>query len=279
MRKAFVALLVLAWPILAAAAASSERLALLQDRNIFDSGLPGTHTVALTFDDGPNGYTADALDVLKANHVPATFFTVGRMARLHPKLLARIADEGHLLANHSASHTPFDQEYAEDPKLLIDELQEVDDQIRPLMPQDAMYFFRAPYGIWRSDFADVLNADPVLKQYVGPVYWDAGGAIKFGDDGSLLSAADWQCWKRDWDVSDCAEGYLNEIRRKDGGVVLLHCIHPKSAALVGAIVPKLLSEGFTFVRLDEIPAYRKYQSHPAEAVASAAPNLRSTSAN
>lgn len=275
MRKALVALLVLAWPVLVAANTSSERLALLQDRNIFESGLPGTHTVALTFDDGPNGYTADVLDVLRANRVPGTFFIVGRMGQLHPKLLQRIADEGHLLANHSASHTPFDREYAEDPQLLTDELQDVDDQIRPLMPKNAVYFFRAPYGIWRPGFAEVLNANPLLKQYVGPMYWDAGGEIEFDNEGNLLSAADWQCWKRDWDVSDCAEGYLNEIRHKDGGVVLLHCIQSQSAALVDAVVPKLLDDGFKFVRLDDVPVYRKYEAPAAGAtVALAAPVAR-----
>lgn len=260
MRKLIVALLLLAWPGVAWPEASVGHLAYLQDHNIFHSGLGGTHTVALTFDDGPNGQTAEVLDVLKAEQVPATFFVVGRMGHKHPNLLGRIADEGHLLANHSASHTPFDQEFAQDPKLLAGELNDVDKQIRPLMQQDTTYFFRAPYGIWRPEFAAVLNADPVLKQYVGPVYWDIGGNIAFGDDGGLQSAADWQCWQREWDVSDCAEGYLNEIREKDGGVVLMHCIQAQSAALVSAIVPVLRQEGFTFVRLDGVAGYMLFRA-------------------
>jgi len=260
MRAVLALLLVLAWPMLPASGGrSGARLAYLQDDIIFHSGLPGSHTVALTFDDGPNTHTADVLDVLKAAHIPATFFIVGRMAHTHPELLKRIAEEGHLLANHSASHTPFDEEYSEDPQLLADELRDVDEQIRPLMPDGATFFFRAPYGIWQPEFAAVLNADPVLKQYVGPVYWEAGGDIAFDSNGELLEAADWQCWKRSWEVADCAQGYLNEIRRKDGGVVLLHCIHPQSAALVQIVVSALKDEGFRFVRLDDVPAYRQFE--------------------
>src|SRR5947207_8777810 len=169
MHRVLALLLLLACPVPAASAGPPHgRLAWLQDRNIFHSGLAGTHPVALTFDDGPNAHTAEVLDVLKDNYIPATFFIVGRMAHAHPELLDRIAAEAHLLANHSASHSPFDQEYSEDPQLLADELRDVDDQIRPLMPEGAPFFFRAPYGIWQPEFAQVLNADPVLKQYAGP---------------------------------------------------------------------------------------------------------------
>ncbi len=262
MRRAWAVLLVMAGVFFSTAASPHTKFAYLQDRSIFHSSLTGTHTVALTFDDGPNTRTADVLDVLNANRVHATFFIVGRMAHAHPALVARIAAGGHLLANHSASHTPFDREYSEDPQLLVDELRDVDNQIRPLMPENAPFFFRAPYGIWQPEFAAVLNADPALRQYIGPVYWDEGGGVEFDRNGELLAAADWQCWKHGWEVGDCAEGYLNEIRRKDGGVVLLHCIHAQSAALVQAIVPALIEEGFRFVRLDEVPTYRQYEVSP-----------------
>ena len=53
-------------------------------------------------------------------------------------------------------------------------------------------------------------------------------------DGYVMSAADWDCWHMGWSAHTCAKGYLREIRRKDGGVVLMHCIHLQSAALVRA---------------------------------------------
>jgi peptidoglycan-N-acetylglucosamine deacetylase len=253
----------LAFSLLAGAAeAGDAKLAYFQTKNIFHSGLKNTHTVALTFDDGPNANTQDVLDRLKALGVKGTFFIVGKMAKTHPDVLARIAAEGHLLANHSATHAMLGSHYVEHPELLLDQIREVDDEIAPLMPAGTKFYFRAPYGSWRTAHADVLNADPTLKKYVGPIYWDEGGDIVMSEDGYILSAADWDCWHRGWDADTCAKGYLREIRRKNGGVVLMHCIHSQSADLVAAVVAPLIDEGYSFVRVDQIEDYHQYETPP-----------------
>src|SRR5690242_3519818 len=225
-----------------ASRAGNDQIAYFQTKNIFHSGLRETHTVALTFDDGPNANTPAVLDVLKSHDVKATFFIVGKMARTHPDVLRRIAAEGHLLANHSATHAFLGKRFVAHPELLIEQIREVDNYIRPLMPANAKFYFRAPYGAWRAPHAAVLNADPVLRQYVGPVYWDIGGDIAMSRDGYILSSADWDCWHKHWDADTCAKGYLRETRRKDGGVVLMHCIHSQSAALVDDVVTALQQE-------------------------------------
>ena len=154
------------------------------------------------------------------------------------------------------------EHFVEHPELLLDQIREVDDEIAPLMPPGTKFYFRAPYGSWRTAHADVLNADPTLKKYVGPIYWDEGGDIVMSDDGYILSAADWDCWHRKWDADTCAKGYLREIRRKNGGVVLMHCIHSQSAALVAAVVAPLIEEGYSFVRVDQIQDYHQYETPP-----------------
>jgi peptidoglycan/xylan/chitin deacetylase (PgdA/CDA1 family) len=66
---------------------------------------PGTgRTVALTFDDGPGADTEALLAVLRAHHVHATFFMVGREAAAHPELVAAVAADGHLIGDHSWDH-------------------------------------------------------------------------------------------------------------------------------------------------------------------------------
>jgi peptidoglycan/xylan/chitin deacetylase (PgdA/CDA1 family) len=237
-----------------------SELALLQPRNIFQSGLPRAHTIALTFDDGPNAHTEEVLDALKALNVKATFFIVGRQAHRYPKILARIAAEGHLLANHSADHAQLTSRYDADPGRLLEELRDVDRQIAPLMQPGDKLYFRAPYGSWKPGHAAILNADRRLRDYVGPIFWDVGGDISMSRDGYVMSAADWDCWRIHWKAATCAKGYLREIRRKDGGVVLMHCIHLNSAALVRAVVPALIEEGYNFVRLDQLPEYRQYET-------------------
>jgi peptidoglycan/xylan/chitin deacetylase (PgdA/CDA1 family) len=241
----------------------SERVALLQSRTIFHSGLRDEHTIALTFDDGPNANTAGVLDVLKAYHVKATFFVVGRMAHSHPDTLARIATEGHLLANHSATHPMLGRRFDEHPELLVEQLRDVNEQIAPLMKPGDKFYFRAPYGSWRSAHAAILNADPVLRNYIGPVYWDIGGDIARNSDGYIMSSADWDCWRHKWSAAACAKGYLREIRRKNGGVVLMHCIGSQAGELVADVVPAMLEEGYTFVRLDQVPEYRQYETPPS----------------
>jgi peptidoglycan/xylan/chitin deacetylase (PgdA/CDA1 family) len=244
----------------AAQAQDDDRIALFQPKTIFHSGLRDAHIVALTFDDGPNANTPAVLDALKAMNIKATFFIVGNQAKRYPDILARIAAEGHLLANHSGTHPLLGRKFDRNPELLLNQLRMVNDQIAPLMhPGDRLYF-RAPYGSWRADHAAILNADPVLRNYVGPIYWDNGGEISMTRDGYVMSAADWSCWKHGWAATTCAKGYLREIRRHDGGVVLMHCVHRRSGDLVEAVVPALVEEGYRFVRIDQVPEYRRYDT-------------------
>jgi len=249
--------------------AKGPQLALFQQRSIFHSGLRNAHTIALTFDDGPNAHTGEVLDALKALNVKATFFIVGNQAHRHPEVLARIAREGHLLANHSATHAYLGSRYDADPDRLLNQLRDVDDQIAPLMARGDKSYFRAPYGAWRPAHAEILNADPQLRRYVGPIYWDVGGDISMSRDGYVMSAADWECWHMGWSARTCAKGYSREIRRKDGGVVLMHCIHVNSAELVRQVVPALIEEGYRFVRLDQMPEYRQYETPDTHGVADA----------
>src|SRR3954471_7121132 len=60
--------------------------------------------IALTFDDGPSGWTEPILELLRDHGARATFFLVGGVAQQHADLTRRIADEGHELGNHSWSH-------------------------------------------------------------------------------------------------------------------------------------------------------------------------------
>ena len=61
--------------------------------------------IALTFDDGP--YPVDTpmlLAVLRAAHVPATFFLIGRDAEQYPGLVRAIGAAGNEIANHTETH-------------------------------------------------------------------------------------------------------------------------------------------------------------------------------
>jgi peptidoglycan/xylan/chitin deacetylase (PgdA/CDA1 family) len=63
-------------------------------------------TVALTFDDGPNEpFTSKIADYLNQQGIRATFFQVGRCVERQPDTTRALAEAGHLIGNHSYSHT------------------------------------------------------------------------------------------------------------------------------------------------------------------------------
>jgi len=64
-----------------------------------------TKEVLLTFDDGPHPLsTLKLLKILADEHVPATFFVIGKMAEKRPDLVRAIVKGGHTVANHTFSH-------------------------------------------------------------------------------------------------------------------------------------------------------------------------------
>jgi len=63
------------------------------------------HTVALTFDDGPNpAATPSLLELLGRRGVAATFFVWGEQAHEHPDLVREVLERGHRVQPHCWSH-------------------------------------------------------------------------------------------------------------------------------------------------------------------------------
>ncbi|MBV5284319.1 MAG: glycosyltransferase [Paludibacter sp.] len=68
-------------------------------------GAANPKKIAITFDDGPNEeFTPKILDILKAKHVPATFFVTGMNIENNIPLVKRIYKEGHEIGNHTFTH-------------------------------------------------------------------------------------------------------------------------------------------------------------------------------
>jgi len=67
------------------------------------SGNTSRKQIALTFDDGPSGYTEKILDILLVNNIQATFFVVGRQAEYFPEFIKRMEMENHEIGNHTYS--------------------------------------------------------------------------------------------------------------------------------------------------------------------------------
>ncbi|WP_029271419.1 polysaccharide deacetylase family protein [Flavobacterium sp. KJJ] len=110
--------------------------------------------IALTFDDGPSIYTLEVLELLKKYNVKATFFCIGKNIEKHPEILQKVIDDGHLVGNHSYSHSKFFDFYTE--AAIIEELEKTDALLEKFTSKK-INFFRPPYGVTTPSIGRALK--------------------------------------------------------------------------------------------------------------------------
>jgi peptidoglycan/xylan/chitin deacetylase (PgdA/CDA1 family) len=188
-------------------------------------------TIALTFDDGPNPpHTTRILDVLERYGVPATFFCVGLHVGAHREELARMAEAGHAVGNHTYSH-PFLPDLSR--REITVQLERTDAAIADAGARPTG-LFRPPYGSRTPEILDWLAADGgparrVVLWDVEPYDWALPGA------GAIAGRV----------LADAAPG----------SVVLLHDgggDRSQTAEALPAIVEGLLARDYRFVLVDEL---------------------------
>ncbi len=178
--------------------------------------------IALTFDDGPHPfYTEQLLDGLKERGVVATFFVTGEHASLHPDVIKRMQEEGHLIGNHTYSHI---QLRANNRQEFMKELQLTSSVIEEITGEDTIYV-RPPYGSWDKSLEQELNMIPVL----------------------------WTVDPLDW----CTEDVSCVVRRveekvDENSIILMHDYYASTVTAALKIVDILQEEGYVFVTVEEI---------------------------
>src|SRR5262249_31899391 len=83
-------------------------------------------------------------------------------------VLADLVELGHRVGNHTQSHVLLSDASAD----TVDaELRENQERIDPYLASE-IPLFRVPGGAWNAAAAGVVDADPLLRQLVGPIRWD-----------------------------------------------------------------------------------------------------------
>ncbi|MFD7708699.1 polysaccharide deacetylase family protein [Streptomyces sp. NPDC059785] len=134
-------------------------------------------SMVLTFDDGPDPrYTPDILRTLRRHDVRAMFFVCGEMAAENGDLLREMADDGHIVGNHTWTHPLLTQLRRSRIRSEMERTCEVIEKAYGRPPE----WFRAPYGAWnRAAFqlGAELGMEP-LAWTVDTLDWTTPGTRK-----------------------------------------------------------------------------------------------------
>ncbi|WNB91620.1 delta-lactam-biosynthetic de-N-acetylase [Bacillus sp. NEB1478] len=185
--------------------------------------------IYLTFDNGyENGYSDDVLDVLKRKKVPAAFFVTGQFMKTHPHLIKRMAEEGHIIGNHSYYHPDLTQVSDE---RLIKELEKVKLRYAEITGKKEMKYIRPPRGVFSERTIALAK-----KEGYTHVFWS-------------LAFLDWETNKqRGWKYS------YDQITKQihPGSILLLHTVSRDNAEALESVIEALQKRGYTFKSLDDL---------------------------
>lgn len=199
------------------------------------------HEVVLTFDDGPlPPHSNQVLETLASECVKATFFIIGRMAHQFPEGVRRVRDAGHTIGTHSENHPlSFNRMPVERA------MQEINDGIAhtaaALGDRNAIApFFRIP-GLLRAEGVEEYLASQ------GIMTWSAD-----------FPADDW----RHISSAQVLHLALTRLEAKGKGILLLHDIQGRTAAMLPTLLRELKARGYKIVHV--VPATPDRPKTPTE---------------
>ncbi|MBZ4035844.1 polysaccharide deacetylase family protein [Flavobacterium sp. 17A] len=189
--------------------------------------------IAITFDDGPSIYTLKVLDLLKEYNAKATFFCIGKNIEMHPEILQKVISEGHLVGNHSYSHSKFFDFY--NAKKITEELRKTDELLEKFTSKK-INFFRPPYGV----------TTPSIRR-----------ALKITGHKTI----GWNIRSLDGGTTD-VELILNRIKKRvsPGGIVLLHDTAPHSVYVLEQFLQFLQQNNYQVVSIEELLNLKAYDN-------------------
>jgi len=161
---------------------------------------------------------------LQQEHVPGTFFVVGKMVERYPQIAREIVRQGNEIANHTFSHTRLT---ALNDKAVLGELNQTQAVIRRLTGCETV-LFRPPGGDYNRETVRVASHAGYHM-----VLW------------SILT-------------NDIHGGSQKRIYRRimkgaeDGGIVLMHSGMENSIDVLPRVIASLRQKGFHFVTVSTL---------------------------
>lgn len=189
--------------------------------------------IYLTFDDGPGKDTPRLLEILEQYDVKATFFLVNTG---YASTISQIAEAGHALAMHTATHD-FEKVYASEDAYFADlaKIQSVIEQYSGQAPTLIRFPGGSSNRISASYTEGIMTRLTALVEEQGYTYFDWN--VDSDDAGSAKTSR---------------EVFLNVIRgcaTRESSVVLMHDIKSYTVDAVEDILVWGLANGYTFEAL------------------------------
>ena len=183
--------------------------------------------VALTWDDGPNGSTGEAImDVLEKYDGRGTFFLVGNRIDEFASEVQRMAANGHEIANHSWDH---------DTKL----------------SKNSSDYIVQEFAKTNAKVQEVAGVTPVLARLPGGIISDT---VRSSITMPLIF---WSVDTLDWKHKD-ADKVISSIKSEvtDGSIVLMHELYKSTQTACEQIIPWLVEQGYQLVTVSELIQFR-----------------------
>ena len=194
-------------------------------------------TVALTFDDGPHPrYTEEIAALLRKYGIRAAFFEVGqnlgtvgadgKIALLKNATISkRLADAGHMVANHTYSHRVLAKLSEADRTREIESTSSLLEKALGQKPA----LFRPPYGARnRTVLAQITH------EGLENIMW-------------TIDSQDWA----DPIPESIAMRVIHQLDESHKGIILFHDIHKQSILALPLVVDELNRQGYTFLAYND----------------------------
>ena len=165
---------------------------------------------------------------MKRQEIKGAFFILENLILSNPELVKRMADEGHLVCNHTLNHKNMTKVNREE---FYAELQGLERLYKEKIGYELDKFYRPPEGSFT-----VQNLDWACELGYTTVFWS-------------FAYADWDNNKQ---MSE--EKAINKIlsHTHNGEIILLHPTSATNAAIMEDLISSWKSDGYRFGTLDEL---------------------------
>ena len=170
--------------------------------------------------------TDELLRILKENNVKATFFLCGYWVEKYPDEVKKIAEAGHDLGNHSATHPHMSQLTTEQ---ITDELQKCHQNVKDLTGIE-MDLFRPPFGEYDNEVIETAAANGYHT-----IQWD-------------IDSLDWKEQGAQAEINQV----LNHKHLGNGSIILFHNDAKYTPKVLDTILKGLKEKGYEIVPVSEL---------------------------